>query len=287
MYYGIYASIAGDCADAHTLAGLARDAEGAGWDGFFIWDHISRYSDSGMVDPWIALAAIAINTERIRIGPMVTPLPRRRPWKVARETASLDNLSGGRMVLGVGLGVPENRRDFEYLGEPSDAKVRATMLDEALDVLTGLWSGEPFSYRGQHYRLKETLFLPTPIQSPRIPIWVAGMWPKKAPFRRAARWDGVFPLKLGLDERLKPEDLRDILTYIKKHRAGGMVFDVVHSGVTSGRDREQDADMVARYAEVGVTWWLEVTWLQKDIEKWRPSSLEEMQARIRRGPPKV
>src|SRR5262249_15676842 len=154
-----------------------------GWDGFFLYDQIASEGPKRLIDPLVALTAIALNTERIRFGPLVTPLARRRPWKVAREAATLAHLSHGRVVLGVGLGA--DRHEFDDLGETEDPKTRAAMLDESLDVLTGLWSGAPFSYSGQHYRLREALFLPPPVQTPRIPIWVGGIWPTRAPFRRA------------------------------------------------------------------------------------------------------
>lgn len=171
-------------ADPRVLARLARDAEAAGWDGFFIWDHIlfDPYGGIALSDPWVALAAIALGTERIRIGTMVTPLPRRRPWKLAREAVSLDHLSGGRLILGVGLGDPV-REEFAWLGEETDNRVRAKKLDEGLAIVTGLWSGEKFAYEGEQYQVKETIFLPRPVQSPRIPIWVAGAWPTR---RRSA-----------------------------------------------------------------------------------------------------
>src|SRR5258708_3762793 len=244
-------------ADARMLAGLAQDAEEAGWDGFFIWDHIAVTWTIKVIDPWIALTAIALTTRSIRFGPMVTPLHRRSPWKVARESASLDNLSGGRLILGVGLGTwPQ---EFEYLCEALDLKVRAAMLDEGLEVLTGLWSGKPFSYSGKCYKVQESVFLPPPLQSPRIPIWVAGTWPIKAPFRRAARWDGVQPIgqNLELNEMMSPGQIRDMVTYIKAYRDSDTPFDIVHGGMTSGKDLSRDADIVAAYASAGVTWWLE------------------------------
>ncbi|MHA2042787.1 MAG: LLM class flavin-dependent oxidoreductase, partial [Candidatus Thorarchaeota archaeon] len=152
---------------------MAKEAEECNWDGFFMWDHINPETGfkKGVADPWITLSAIAAVTERIRIGTTVTPLPRRRPQKVARETASLDVLSNGRLILGVGLGGPT---DAEFEVEDTSARIRAEKLDESLDIITGLWSGEPFSFQGKHYKFDEVTFNPTPIQKPRIPIWCAG-----------------------------------------------------------------------------------------------------------------
>lgn len=186
MKFGIYLPNFGTYGDVRALANLARDAEQSGWDGFYIWDHIAG-EHMPIVDPWVGLAAAALQTERIRIGTTVTPLPRRRPWKLARETVSLDHLSGGRLTLGVGIGL--GQAEWNDLGEQTDLKQRGAMLDEGLQVLTGLWSGEPFSFSGQYYQVKEAHFLPKPVQQPRIPIWVGGFWPNKAPFRRAA-WAG-------------------------------------------------------------------------------------------------
>src|SRR5579884_3931949 len=145
MRYALNLPAFGEFADVRVLAALAREAEDAGWDGFFIWDHIQSERGRSVADPWVALAAIAVKTERIRIGALVTPLPRRRPWKFARETATLDHLSGGRLIVGVGIG-GEWYREYSAFGEPVDDKTHAAQLDEGLDVLVGLWSGEPFSY---------------------------------------------------------------------------------------------------------------------------------------------
>src|SRR5215470_15352683 len=195
MQYGLYLPNFGSFGYARTLAELAQDAEQAGWDGFFIWDHIARPGSPDTVDPWVALAAIAMRTERVRIGALVTPLPRRRPWKVARETVSVDHLCGGRLVFGVGTGSSGGGRvEWEAFAEELNQRARGAMLDEGLAVLVGLWSGQPFNYAGQHYRVTDSQFRPLPLQAPRIPVWVAGYWPHRPPFRRAARWDGVFPL---------------------------------------------------------------------------------------------
>jgi alkanesulfonate monooxygenase SsuD/methylene tetrahydromethanopterin reductase-like flavin-dependent oxidoreductase (luciferase family) len=203
MKYAINIINFGDCGDAATLAELARTAEDVGWDGFFVWDHIAWDGRiMPMVDPWVALTAIATSTNRIRIGAMVTPLPRRRPWKFARETVSLDYLSAGRMIVGVGIG--DALAEFKNLGEVADPKTRGAMLDEGLQVVNGLWSGKPFSFVGEHYTVKDAQFLPATLQQPRIPIWVGGKWPNRAPFRRAAQWDGVFPIFSGTDPESYP-----------------------------------------------------------------------------------
>jgi predicted enzyme related to lactoylglutathione lyase len=196
MRFGVYVPNFGEYADPERLLELARDAESARWEGFFLYDHIVPDAhgcrpDDAIVDPWIALAAIAAVTERIRLGPLVTALARRRPWKLAREVASLDHLSRGRVVLGVGLG---GRPAFESFGEEADERVRAQKLDEALEILVRLWSAEPTRFEGRHLRVNGVRFLPAPLQRPRPPVWVAGIWPGGAPFRRAARFDGVFPL---------------------------------------------------------------------------------------------
>ena len=172
----------GEYGDARRLAELARETEAAGWDGFFIWDVFGGDSAAPVPvdDPWIALAAIAATTERIRLGTMVTPLPRRRPWKLARQAASLDHLSGGRLILGVGIGTPPE--EFARFGEEPDPRIRAEMLDEGLEVLTGLWSGEPFSFHGRHYRVEEATLLPRPVQQPRIPSGSVGPGRASRPF---------------------------------------------------------------------------------------------------------
>jgi alkanesulfonate monooxygenase SsuD/methylene tetrahydromethanopterin reductase-like flavin-dependent oxidoreductase (luciferase family) len=280
MHYGVTTPNWGDYGDPRLLAELAHEAEVAGWEGFFIWDHIKWPAQDPTADPWVALAAMAMRTERIRLGTMVTPLPRRRPWKLARETVTLDHLSGGRLILGVGSGYFQ-QEEFEAFGEAGDPKVRAAKLDEGLEVLTGLWSGEPFSYAGTQYQVKNVCFTP-PVQRPRIPIWVAGTWPIKAPFRRAARWDGVVPIPRDViaNPNLTPKEIRDIVAYIKEHRTRAEPFDITSGGQTQGGGAAEDVTIVAPYAEAGATWWLEY------IIPWR-SSLAEVRERIRKGPPRV
>ncbi len=194
MRFAVFLPNFGPFGDTDALVQLALDAEASGWHGFFIWDHIQLDgADTGpMVDPWVALTAVAAATSSLRIGTMITPLARRRPWKVARETVTLDRFSGGRLTLGVGLGYPPEA-EFGTFGEETDDRVRAAKLDEGLDILDGLWSGGEFSYDGEHYKLAGAAFQPRPLQEPRIPVWCGGWWPNRRPFRRAARWDGVAP----------------------------------------------------------------------------------------------
>lgn len=285
MNFGLYVPPMGEYASARVLASLASDAEQAGWDGFFTWDHIASGWSDRVTDPWIAYAAIAMVTSRIRFGPLVTPLPRRRPWKVARETVSLDQLSGGRLIFGVGTGGgPE---EFARLGEASDPKMLGAMLDEGLEVLLGLWSGETFSHHGHFYQVDEARFNPVPLQQPRIPVWVAGFWPNPAPFRRAARFDGVYPLNRDQEAFMTPEDYRQMLDLIARHRQVAGPFDVAHSGFSPGQDPDRAAEITARYAQAGVTWWLE------NVNPWRfgwdmhgPWPVEAMRERILQGPPR-
>ncbi|MFQ5552879.1 MAG: LLM class flavin-dependent oxidoreductase [Thermoplasmata archaeon] len=260
MRYGLTLPNFGQFFDPRVVANLAREAEQAGWDGFFLWDHMLYDGrPRPIADPWVALAAVAENTSHIRLGTLVTPIARRRPWKLARETVSLDHLSRGRLILGVGLGAPGDV-EFGSFGEDPDPVVRGEKLDEGLDVLTGLWSGGPFRYRGDHFRVDEVVFEPSPVQTPRIPIWVGGVWPRKGPFRRAARWDGVFPLKRTKEELHgppTPADVREILAYIMEHRTTSASFDLVVGGETLREDPKRDAEMVGAFADAGATWWLE------------------------------
>ena len=285
MRYAIYLPNFGPYGEARAVAELARDAEQAGWDGLFLWDHVAGW-DQPVVDPWVALTAVALATQRLRFGTTVTPLPRRRPWKVARETVSLDRLSGGRLTLSVGTGLGAG--EWDDLGEEANPRVRGAMLDEALTVLAGLWSGERFSHEGKHYHVKEARFQPVPLQSPRIPVWVGGFWPHRAPFRRAARWDGVFPLfETYLPEETIPQ-VHEVVQYVSAHRQNGVPFDVVCTGVTPGDDRAEAARIAALYAEAGATWWLEgiapYRFGQGFEGEWPVAALRQ---RVLQGPPRT
>lgn len=287
MQFGMIVPIFGEFADPHALADLAHEAEAAGWDGFFIWDHIATAGSpagastqaEALADPWIALAAIALRTSRIRFGPMVTPLPRRRPWKVAREAVTLDHLSGGRLILPVGSGYSGIiEEEFATFGEETDARVRAAQLDEGLAILAGLWSGMPFRHDGTYYQVRETLFLPKPVQAPRIPVWVAATWPHKAPLRRAARWDGVRAVK-GRG-RMSPDEVREMVAYIAAHRATEAPFEVAIGGTLPLEDRAAAAAEAAPYAEAGATWWIEGSGP-------RGAGIAFTRERLRCGPPHV
>jgi alkanesulfonate monooxygenase SsuD/methylene tetrahydromethanopterin reductase-like flavin-dependent oxidoreductase (luciferase family) len=280
LKFGLYIPNYGKIAFARTLGKLAVDAEKSGWDGFFLWDSISG-EDKGLptVDAVTALAAIAAVTRRIRLGTIVMPLARRRPWKVARETATLDHLSNGRLTLGVGLGYPSDQ-EFARFAEDPDDKVRAAKLDEALEILAGLWSGKPFSYNGSYFAVKHTRFHPPSKQRPRIPVWVGGLWPNRAPFRRAARWDGVVPLKTAPGiKQVQPADLREILAYVRRHRADARKFDVAVIGWTAGSNQAKDRAKIETFAKAGATWWLESLYTSRN-------SPEKMRRRIRKGPPR-
>ena len=264
--------------DARTLAELAHEAEEVGWDGVFYWVIIFGN------DPWVALAAVAMRTERIRMGTMLTPVSRRRPWKLAGETVTLDHLSNGRLILPVGLGAPDT--GFDKVGEETDRKVRAKMLDEGLDVLTGLWSGHPFSYSGEHYHIQDVTFSPTPLQSPRIPIWVVGAWPRMKSMRRVLRYDGVLPMKMNDDgsfAEMTPADIQAMKTFIDEQRSQTSPFDIVMEGETPGDDYEKAAAIVGPLAQAGVTWWLEAVWASPQTR----GGLEGMRTRIKQGPPRI
>jgi alkanesulfonate monooxygenase SsuD/methylene tetrahydromethanopterin reductase-like flavin-dependent oxidoreductase (luciferase family) len=284
MRHALNLPIMNEFSNPRLLSNLAQEAEAAGWDGVFVWDILlfDPQSMPAVTDPWIALAAIAMCTNSIKIGPMVATLARRRPWKVAREVVALDHLSGGRMVLGVGLG-QSGSGDFAQFGETSDPKVRATRLDEALDIVAGLCSGEPFSYQGQHFQIQETVFRPQPVQA-QIPIWVAGWWPNKAPMRRAARWDGAYPAEVhGTDSSFEiiptsPKTVREILSFITEHRSKTTPFDMVISRSLWDEDPGAARELVAEFSEAGATW------IIQDVLPWEvsPGQAREL---IRRGPP--
>jgi alkanesulfonate monooxygenase SsuD/methylene tetrahydromethanopterin reductase-like flavin-dependent oxidoreductase (luciferase family) len=239
------------------LAELAALAERSGWDGVFLEDYVFHAEGLDVYDPWVALAAIAMATERLTIGTMVTPLPRRRPWTLAAEAVTLDHLSNGRIVLGVGSGDPASP-DFTAVGEQADARVRGRMLDEALTVIDGLWREDAFSFEGRHYRLDSVSLRPKPIQQPRIPIWVGGAFTSRRPRERALRWDGSCLYRIPPPdwEDMRPADVRQL----RERRGDG--FDIAIGGRRRRDDEAAERELIAAIAEAGATWWNE--WVSPD-----------------------
>lgn len=239
MKRGLFLPVFDELAEPAVVARLAAEAEAAGWDGVFLWDHVAyRPPVVAVADPWVTLAAVACSTSRVLIGPMVTPLPRRRPVKLAREVATLDRLSGGRLVLGVGIG-GDGSGELSATGEELDDRIRGRMLDEGLEVLRAAWTGEPVHHRGEHYVVDGLALQPTPLQRPGPPVWVAARYGNAAPLRRAARYDGVFPI--GVET---PAQLREVVQAVRP----GPGYDVAVGG-PPGTDP-------AGFEEAGATWWM-------------------------------
>lgn len=266
--------------DVISSSELASEAEAAGWDGVFIADAIEigipNHPPFPWFDPWIVLSAMAMRTERIRIGTMITPVPRRRPWKLARETVTLDHLSKGRLIFGAGLGAATDDGGFFKVGEAMDLKLRAERLDEGLAILAGLWTGKPFSYSGDHYNVEEMTMLPAPVQSPRIPVWVPGVWTKEKSMQRALRWDGIIPQKYKSMERMTPAEVRELKQYVDERRSSSEPFDIVVGGTTPGANRKRAAKTVCAFQEAGATWWLESAMTSPD----------KLAKRLKQGPPR-
>ncbi|MGS0684452.1 LLM class flavin-dependent oxidoreductase [Nakamurella sp. GG22] len=279
--------------DARRVAEWAAAAERAGWDGFFLWDHVFAFGPGpiDVVDPWVALAAAACMTSTITLGTLVTPLPRRRPVVLARQTVTLDRLSAGRLVLGVGSGAFPY--EYDYCGEEPDPKVRAGMLDEHLEVLAGLWSGEPVTHNGAHYRLAGPDFAavcwPPPQQQPRIPVWVGGTWPGRGPIRRAARWDGAFPMRV--DGPWEVDDTTAVRAAVTTARRDQAVpvnapFDLAVPGDTEPDDDTRH-ELRERHGAAGATWWIEGVhpwrygWSGQPGPQWPDRQMRE---RIEAGP---
>ena len=256
VWFGLGVPNGGDFADPWRLIELARTAERSGWDGFFLWDHVIRRAPwQPMVDPWVVLAAVASSTEQLVLGPMVTPLARRRVSVVARQTATLDRLSKGRLRLGVGLGAPDD--EFTRFGESADPKVRAAVLDESLEALEALWTGEQVEFRGRHVTADGVQFLPRPMRG-RVPIWVAGVWPGGAPFRRAARFDGVWPIA-GHGGELSVDEFAACLDAVRAHRTGeqGAAERGVAEFDACCMGRDPSVEKLGALHDAGLTWWIE------------------------------
>jgi alkanesulfonate monooxygenase SsuD/methylene tetrahydromethanopterin reductase-like flavin-dependent oxidoreductase (luciferase family) len=271
MHYGIEVVPFGEFGDPRVVVQMAQTAEAAGWEGLWVWDHLMF--PYGVGDPWVILSAVAVSTRRLKLCAGIAPLPRYRPHALARLLTTLDILSEGRLILGVGLGGVEE--EFTAYGEPGDARLRAAMLDEGLEVLTRLWSGQPVTHQGTYYTVENAAQVPTPVQQPRVPVWVGG--DSKPALRRAAGWDGWI---IGtVDEHCKivkpPEKLAEQVATIRQHRTGDAPFDVAIDGIT----QPDGGALVRDYEAAGATWWFEALFGLR-------GSLDDMLARIKAGPPR-
>lgn len=261
MRFGLSLPCFGDGMDAALVAEWAVAAEQAGWDGIFLWDHLFAFGPGPVpvVDPWVALTAAACATTTIRLGTLVTPLPRRRPVVVARQTATLDRLSGGRLTLGVGTGAFPF--EWDYLGEERDHRVRGEMLDEHLHLLDRLWTGEDVHHEGRFYRTAgpdwSARCYPPPVQRPRIPVWVGGTWPGTRPFIRAARWNGVVPMRI--DGKWEVADTAAVAERMRALRTDPAPFDLAVPGESGTADDGRHA-LYEQHTQAGATWWLEAVY---------------------------
>lgn len=257
------------CGHPRTLAEFARLAEASGWDAVFIEDYIiwQGHNDAPTYDPWVALSAMAMSTTTIRLGTMVTAIARRRPWKLAREVVTIDHLSGGRLILGVGVGETEIDSSFTRFGEVTDVKQRAMMVDEALELLARLWSGKETSFNGKFYHLDKVRLLPRPLQKPRIPIWIGGIWPLRGPTQRALRWDGACLYKRSPHSDFTPEDIRELARLARTRQNAYAPFDIVvgHASWQRAKDSRREKAYIASLAEAGATWWSQ--YISPDSEK--------------------
>ncbi|MFG2071841.1 LLM class flavin-dependent oxidoreductase [Nonomuraea maritima] len=291
MRYSINIPNFGDFADARTVASVAVAAEQAGWDALFVWDHIVHRKQARRTfgDPWMLLTAAALATSRIRLGTLITPVARRRPQQLARQVATLDALSGGRVIFGAGLGAPI---DDEYgsFGEPTDPVVLAERLDEGLDLLRSYWSGEPVNHEGRHFQVRDVTLLPATVQRPHPPVWIAGYWPRRRPMRRAARWDGAVPLFASATHGEAPpaDEVRDLAAFVHEHRDAGRdtpfdtPFDIVVGG-ESPADPAKARDLIGPLADAGATWWDERQHIRgKDLDQLGP-----VLRRVEQGPPTI
>lgn len=274
--------IVGTFGTVDQLVGLAAEAEDAGWDGYFTWDAVDIGVDGDVWDPWAVLAAAAVRTERITLGALVFALPRRRPWVVARQALTVDHLSGGRLVIPAGLGVPLDRAFAGVEGELTSTRERAELLDDHLAILDLAFSGEPFSYQGTHHRVTDLQFRPRPVQRPRVPIWVVGAYPSERSMGRAVRYDGLVPQLRGdraMDE-LGPAEVAEIAAWVREHRAPGAgPYEIVLQGVLPA-DPAEARDHAAALAEAGATWFVESRW------EGPGSTYAALTERVRQGVPR-
>ena len=275
MRYAISISPAGPGGDPASMAELAAAAEKAGWDGIFLEDYIVYQGQVGTptYDPWVTMAAMTVATSRVRLGTSVTPLPRRRPWQLASEAVTLDHLSQGRLILGVGSGDTQDP-GFTATGEPLRRAIRAELLDESLEIVTRLWTGEPVTFRGRHFKLDGLRMSPRPVQQPRIPVWIGGQWTLSGVRARVTRWDGSCAYKGPTDQEwqdMTAADVRDIRAAVGD-RPG---FDIAIGGRQRDADWDREREHVRTIASAGATWWVE--WV-------KPGDRQATIDAVRRGP---
>lgn len=278
MKYGFVTSYG----TAKEYVQLAVAAEEHGWDGVFAWDDIS-VGPRDVFDPWVVLGAMAMATERITIGSMIFSLARRRPWKVARESLTLDHLSDGRLVMPVGLGGTWDGGYANVNTDHPERKIRAELLDECLEILELAWKGEPFDYTGTHYQATDLVFQPRPVQQPRIPIWPVGAWPHEKSLARCAKYDGIIVSDMSSDNDddaiISPDVVTLVKSWITDRRGNDDPFDIVVEGETSGTDQSQNVETLQPLIEAGATWFIE--------SRWEEETFESLMTRVVQGPPRV
>ncbi len=260
--------------DVNTVADLALEAEDAGWDAVFLSDHVNWIDKGFHVDPWIALGLIADRTKRVLMGTAVTPIARRRPTKLAREILTLHQLSGGRFVFGAGNGIWDS--EYDDLGDASDMKVRAEMLDEGLELLQKTWTGDAFQHQGKYYRAKGQTFCPGGAD---IPIWLAASWPNRKPFRRAVRFDGVMAMNADFRNPLSLEDVREMKRFIVGQRDSNQPFHI-GVGLNTTADALADIERAQAYESAGADWWQEGVFPFAE-------NIDVLRGIVRRGPPRA
>lgn len=279
VQYAIGVPNVGPYVDVALKGNLAARAEAAGWDGFFVWDHLLYHDPCWpVIDPWIAITCAAAATRSVRLGVLMAALPRYRPWRLAKTVATLDQLTGGRMIFGAGLGsIPA---EYDAFGEDPTPRVRAERLDESLRVIDLAWKAKPFACHGEHLHVDAPAMLPSPVQEPRVPVWIGGRWPARSPFVRAAKWDGVMPTHRDFPHgtMMLPDHLAEIVDFVTTIRASSDPFDVVMEGQSDG-DPDRADEQVRAYVDVGLTWWIE------KLGWWR-GDLNENLRRLEQGPPR-
>jgi alkanesulfonate monooxygenase SsuD/methylene tetrahydromethanopterin reductase-like flavin-dependent oxidoreductase (luciferase family) len=268
MQYGIEVVPFGQFGDPKLVVNFALSAEKAGWEAIWVWDHI--LFPHGVGDPWVILSAVAAFTERLKIVTGVSPLPRYPIHVLARMLTSLDMLSNGRVIFGTGLGIDH---EFDQVGQSGDPAIRAAMLDEGLELLTRLWSGDSVTHVGEHYTIKNVTCIPSPTQN-YIPIWIGGE--SQAALRRAARWDGwiIGTINEKCETVRSPKNLAEEIQYIQRYRNSNEPLDIAIDGISE----PDDTDHICEYEKAGATWWFEGIFGLRGNE-------EEMLDRIRAGPP--